>query len=210
MGGCRPGMPILATAGSPTIEVSRLANARSCFLGSNKGAPPATSPGLRSRRSIRMSGRSGRRIWSSRCRFPIPSRPKAPCPSTVFAWRLISPRMSTSRPSRPSPGIGPSFTTSRSSSRRPEPSDRKPIRDSLLAAYTPGDRPSVFPPGVGKKISRGSDLLFEVHYQPIGKPRFDRSSIGLVFSPEPPRHLAITKGIPAHNLQFRPATRIAS
>ena len=84
------------------------------------------------------------------------------------------------------------------------PADRKPIRESLLAAYTPGDRPSVFPPDVGKKISKGSDLLFEVHYQPIGKPRFDRSSVGLVFSPRRPRHLAITKGIPAHTLRIPP------
>ncbi len=83
-------------------------------------------------------------------------------------------------------------------------SKTKSIRDSLLAAYTPGDRPSVFPPGVGKKIAMGSSLLFEVHYTPIGKSRFDRSSIGLIVSSEPPRHLAITKGIPAHNLRIPP------
>jgi peroxiredoxin len=78
------------------------------------------------------------------------------------------------------------------------------IRDSLLAAYTPGDRPSVFPPGLGKKIPRGSDLLFEVHYTPIGKPRLDRSSLGVIVSPQPPRHLVSTKGIPAHHLRIPP------
>jgi thiol-disulfide isomerase/thioredoxin len=87
---------------------------------------------------------------------------------------------------------------------RQKTANSKSIRDSLLAAYTPGDRPSVFPPGVGKKIAKGSDLLFEVHYTPIGKPRFDRSSIGLVLSAEPPSHLAITKGIPAHYLRIPP------
>ena len=55
------------------------------------------------------------------------------------------------------------------------------------AAYTPGDRPSIFPPGIGKRIPRGSDLLFEVHYTPIGKARFDRSALGLVVCPERPR-----------------------
>ena len=80
----------------------------------------------------------------------------------------------------------------------------KSIRDSLLVAYAPGDRPSVFPEGVGKRIPRGSDLLFEVHYTPIGKPRFDRSSVGLVLSTEMPKHLASTKGIPAHNLRIPP------
>ena len=46
---------------------------------------------------------------------------------------------------------------------------------NLLAAYTPGDMPSVFPPGVAKRIPRGIDLLFEVHYTTIGKARFDQS-----------------------------------
>ena len=62
----------------------------------------------------------------------------------------------------------------------------------------------MFPPGLGKKIPRGSDLLFEVHYTPIGKPRLDRSSVGVIVSPQPPRHLAFTKGIPVHNLRIPP------
>jgi hypothetical protein len=77
-------------------------------------------------------------------------------------------------------------------------------RDNLLVAYFPGETPSFLPPGVAKRIPRGADLLFEIHYTPIGKPRFDRPSVGLVVSPEPPRHLAETKGIPAHQLRIPP------
>jgi hypothetical protein len=82
-----------------------------------------------------------------------------------------------------------------------EPSYRA---QNLLAAYTPGDRPSVYPSGVAKRIPRGADLLFEVHYTPIGKARFDRSALGLVVSPKPPRHVAVTRGIPNHKLRIPP------
>ena len=77
----------------------------------------------------------------------------------------------------------------------------------FLAAYTPGDVPSIFPPGVAKKISRGSDLTFEVHYTPIGEVRFDRFSVGLIRSQQPPRHQAITKGIPQHELRIPPGAK---
>jgi peroxiredoxin len=75
---------------------------------------------------------------------------------------------------------------------------------NLLAAYTPGDIPSVFPPGVAKRIPPGSDLVFEVHYTPIGKSRFDRSTIGLIASSKPPDHLAVTRGIAGWGLKIPP------
>ncbi len=77
-------------------------------------------------------------------------------------------------------------------------------RDNLLVAYFPGETPTFLPPGVAKRIPRGSDLLFEVHYTPIGKRRFDRPSIGLVASHQPPRHVASSRGIPAHHLRIPP------
>jgi Copper type II ascorbate-dependent monooxygenase, C-terminal domain len=75
---------------------------------------------------------------------------------------------------------------------------------TFLAAYLPGDVLSVYPPGVGKKIPAGADLVFEVHYAPIGTIRYDRSSIGIIISKAPSRHLAITRGIAAHGLRIPP------
>jgi peroxiredoxin len=83
-------------------------------------------------------------------------------------------------------------------------SDGKPRLKNLLVSYTPGDMPSVYPAGVAKKISKGSELLFEVHYTPIGKARFDRSSVGLILAKEPPRYLAITRGLPQYQLKIPP------
>ena len=56
----------------------------------------------------------------------------------------------------------------------------------LLAAYVPGDEPSVFPAGMAKKVTKGSRLLFEVHYTPNGRAGTDQSVVGLVFHQGPP------------------------
>jgi hypothetical protein len=75
---------------------------------------------------------------------------------------------------------------------------------NLLVAYTPGDVPTEFPPGIAKKIPAGCELIFEVHYTPTGKVTFDRSSVGLVFAKQPPRYRAITRGIAGYPLRLPP------
>lgn len=52
----------------------------------------------------------------------------------------------------------------------------------FLAAYVPGLLPMHFPEGMAKKLPKGSRLVFQVHYTPIGSPREDRSSIAFVFA----------------------------
>ena len=64
-----------------------------------------------------------------------------------------------------------------------------------LGGYAPGDMPSVYHPGVAKRIPAGSDLLLQVHYTPTGKMLKERASVGLIFAKEPPTHRAITMGI---------------
>lgn len=73
-----------------------------------------------------------------------------------------------------------------------------------LVAYAPGDAPSIYPPGIARRIPAGSDLMFEVHYTPDGRTRFDRSSVGLIFAREPVRHQAVFKGIPDKTLDIPP------
>ena len=64
-----------------------------------------------------------------------------------------------------------------------------------FSGYAPGDAPSVFPEGTAKRIPAGSDLMFQVHYTPIGKVKTDRSKVGLVFSKTKPTREAFTLGI---------------
>jgi peroxiredoxin len=71
-----------------------------------------------------------------------------------------------------------------------------------LAAYLPGDAPTVYPPGVAKKIPAGSTLVFEIHYTPIGTVRIDRPSFGVIVAKHSPLHVAITRGIAERNLRI--------
>jgi peroxiredoxin len=61
-----------------------------------------------------------------------------------------------------------------------------------LCGYAPGDMPTNFAEGTAKRIPAGSDFLFELHYTPNGKPRQDRSKVGLIFAKEPVTRQAFT------------------
>jgi len=76
---------------------------------------------------------------------------------------------------------------------RGAPGERR--RPMHFTGYAPGDAPSVFPEGSAKRIPAGADLLFQVHYTPIGRVRTDRSRLGLVFSKTKPTREAFTIGI---------------
>ncbi len=73
-----------------------------------------------------------------------------------------------------------------------------------FCGYVPGDAPSVFPPGTAKRIPAGADLLFQVHYTPIGRVRTDRSKVGLVFAKTKPTREAFTIGIANPDLLIPP------
>jgi peroxiredoxin len=65
---------------------------------------------------------------------------------------------------------------------------RDGIGARMLVAYAPGDMPLVLKPGQAKKLPKGAVLVFQMHYTPDGIERKDRSSVGLVFAKEPPKH----------------------
>jgi peroxiredoxin len=51
-----------------------------------------------------------------------------------------------------------------------------------LACYVPGARIEPYPRGMAKRIPKGSRLIFQIHYTPIGTPQEDQSSLGLIFA----------------------------
>ena len=67
--------------------------------------------------------------------------------------------------------------------------------DGHLCGYAPGDMPSIYPDGSAKKIPAGSDLIFEIHYTPIGKIRTDQPKVGFIFAKKPVEHEAHTMAI---------------
>lgn len=65
-------------------------------------------------------------------------------------------------------------------------------KDPLLVGFAPGEQPAIYPPGEAKLLKKGTTLIFQMHYTPNGKAGTDRTSIGLVFSKEPPAHKVVT------------------
>ena len=56
---------------------------------------------------------------------------------------------------------------------------------SFFAGYVPGTRSQPFPDGMAKRLPAGSELIFQVHYTPIGTDQTDQSHLGLVFVDDP-------------------------
>jgi hypothetical protein len=67
-----------------------------------------------------------------------------------------------------------------------------PTKSDILTVYAPGSSPDVWPEGMAKRVKAGSDLVFEIHYTPNGKPATDRERVGLVFAKSRPEKAVLT------------------
>ncbi|HEY4308453.1 MAG TPA: redoxin domain-containing protein [Pirellulales bacterium] len=56
------------------------------------------------------------------------------------------------------------------------------VQSNWLGAFAPGLRPEVLDDGLARYVSKGSKLLFEMHYTANGSPQQDRSFTGFVFA----------------------------
>jgi hypothetical protein len=71
-----------------------------------------------------------------------------------------------------------------------------------LGSYVPGKAPDVWAPGMAKKIPAGSKLRFQIHYaRTTGQVEKDRTSVGLIFAKEPPKH--VVKRVDVTNFFFK-------
>ncbi len=66
---------------------------------------------------------------------------------------------------------------------------RRPQESNILGSYLPGKGPDVFADGYARKIPKGAILEFQIHYNAaaISKQELDRTSVGFIFSKEPPK-----------------------
>ena len=66
-------------------------------------------------------------------------------------------------------------------------------RRQFLVGFAPGAMPLILPKGFAKLVPAGSELLFQMHFTPNGKPGKDRSRVGIVFAdPKEVTHLVRT------------------
>jgi peroxiredoxin/mono/diheme cytochrome c family protein len=77
------------------------------------------------------------------------------------------------------------------------------IGNGFLVSFTPGDKPLLCPQGFAKKISKGSRLVFQMHYTPNGRAMTDRTSVGLIFAKEPVQEVK-TRAIATKRLAIPP------
>ncbi len=83
-----------------------------------------------------------------------------------------------------------------------EAEDTSALPSDFLVGYAPGQPPEILPPGQGKLIKAGSDLVLEIHYTTNGTAAVDRDSrFGLVFSHETPKQRVLT--LSATNGKFK-------
>lgn len=81
---------------------------------------------------------------------------------------------------------------------------------SFLVGFVPGTRVDVNPPGMAKRIPANSELVFQIHYTPIGTDQTDQSKLGIVFKdPETVTHEIVTTSavqpalrIPPHEANY--------
>jgi hypothetical protein len=67
-----------------------------------------------------------------------------------------------------------------------------PTKADILSVWAPGSAPDSWPAGMAKLIPAKSDLVFEIHYTPNGKPASDRTSIELKFAAAAPPRRVLT------------------
>lgn len=48
--------------------------------------------------------------------------------------------------------------------------------------YAPGQKPLFFPDGIGQKLSKGSDLVLQVHYAPTSTDQLDSTTVNIFFA----------------------------
>lgn len=65
-------------------------------------------------------------------------------------------------------------------------------RRELLLGYEPGYRPAPWGEGRAKLLRKGSDIVFEMHYNPNGTAAVDYSELGLYFAKEEPRERVLS------------------
>ncbi len=56
-----------------------------------------------------------------------------------------------------------------------------------LQVFVPGADAVRFADGQARLVKAGSEIVFEMHYTPTGKPETDRTQVGIIFAKEPPR-----------------------
>ena len=101
--------------------------------------------------------------------------------------------------------VGVPFTASSFSDPKLRAEAHETTTDMLLV-YAPGSEPDRWPDGMAKFIPAGSDLVFQMHYTANGPAGSDQTSVGMVFSKQPPKQRVLTLQLTNHTFVIPPRT----
>ncbi|MFT7619825.1 MAG: thiol-disulfide isomerase/thioredoxin [Planctomycetota bacterium] len=73
-----------------------------------------------------------------------------------------------------------------------------------FAIFSPGVEPIVYPKDRGKLLKKGQKLLFQVHYNSVGKELWDQPSIGFKFRKTPPKHSILCSAASTDQIHIKP------
>ena len=117
-------------------------------------------------------------------RPPAPSTPPPP-PGTprpqgvvTFAEDMDIPPGQTGGPQLPEGQRKPEYPNA-----RPRPRGTA----GSIGGYVPGNSTRTFAAGTAVRLAKGSSLVFQMHYTPMGKETTDRTKMGFIFAKEPPK-----------------------
>lgn len=65
----------------------------------------------------------------------------------------------------------------------------------IVAGFAPGEEPTSYPDGIGFRLPKGAEIVWQVHYTPTGKTEKDRSQIGFILCDEQPERDVQTVGM---------------
>ncbi len=78
---------------------------------------------------------------------------------------------------------------------------------TYLAVAVPGDTSSSYPEGYAKRLPAGAVLIFQMHYTPNGKERFDRSSVAIRFCRNVPEFEVVTHAVVNDRFRIPPGAQ---
>jgi len=79
-----------------------------------------------------------------------------------------------------------------------------PTKADILSVYAPGSAPDVWPEGMAKLVKAGSDLVFEIHYTPVGHKVMDRTQVSIKFAKSAPQKRVLTLQMDNERLAIPP------
>ena len=65
-----------------------------------------------------------------------------------------------------------------------------------LGGVAVGAQPHLLPEGLALKLPKGTDLMFQYHFHPVGKEEAEQSTIGLYFAKQAPEHTLMSVQLP--------------